>query len=140
MNLELDLKKINNLSENLKDICNDCNGYNKFCLECPVNFSIKELSKFVDLEYYSNEIITEINIYDLNLDKNKVFLVQNSLEDICSDCNFIGIYCKKCSIHKIKREISSLPLKNITISYDFSNKKIEKSSCGSSCSSSCSTR
>ncbi|GIW21859.1 MAG: hypothetical protein KatS3mg068_0866 [Candidatus Sericytochromatia bacterium] len=142
MDLEFDIKKLDNLVNNLKDICIECDLYNKFCQKCSINNSLREISIIINknihhlVDYFDNN---NLSIHDLTFDKNKIFLIQNNLEEICSDCNYIGIYCKKCNIHKIKREIASLPVENISIKFEVSSKKI-KSSCGSSCSSSCSTK
>jgi hypothetical protein len=139
MNIELNIDKINILSESLKDICIDCKAYEKLCNVCPVNNSLKEISKFKNIELKESKIQTDINLYDLIFDRNKIILAQDNLEEICIDCKLIGIYCKKCYIHKIKREISSLPVENITMTYNPVTKKVKKS-CETSCGTSCGTK
>jgi hypothetical protein len=137
MNIELKTNNINTLLENLEDMCIDCNAYRNLCNICPVNNSIAIVSKFKAIKIEETKIDgSNVSFHNLIFNKNKVLLVQNSLEEICSDCNLIGIYCKKCYIHQIKRDITSLPVKDSNIEYNYTNKKIKKS-CGTSCKTSC---
>jgi len=130
--------------EKIEDICFSCKAINILCNQCPVNQVLEQIvSRDETIKRKAFAVVSpkneELNISEINFEKNPVLLAQNSLEDICFHCEEIGIKCDDCFVHEIKRALASLPLLDIPEI----RKKVAKKTgggCGTSCSTGCGTK
>jgi hypothetical protein len=146
--LVFDKNKILAVNRAIEDLCMSCAGLGILCKDCPTDETKKELNT---LAFKGNEEhlpgLKEFEVlignYDISLselifDKNKVMTAQNTLEDLCADCQGAGILCFECTVHQARRTLASMPV--IDVAPKFAKKaKKEKSASGGSCGTSCST-
>lgn len=146
--LVFEAEKIENLIVAIEEICLSCEGIGSACSECPTDERKEQSLKLPlitekELSVRRFEAIneSEIKFDDLIFDKNKILLAQNAIEEICCDCKGLGILCRDCKLHAIRRNLSSLP---VIDSEPIMAKKTKKASsgkgCGTSCSTGCSTK
>lgn len=140
-------EKINNLIENINNLCFKCEYIGKMCSIC----SVEEAKNLIPKLNIKPELVSKLKSYrvlvsevddyegEIEFNKNNVLLTQNSIEEICENCNYLGSYCLDCNIHQIRRLIASLPLKEIELFNPIKEKK-SSGGCGSSCSTGCSTK
>jgi hypothetical protein len=146
--LVFEAEKIENLIAAIEEVCLSCEGIGSACSECPTD-EIKKQSlrlpliteKELSVRRFENISEIDIKFDDLIFDKNRILLAQNAIEEICCDCKGLGILCRGCKLHSIRRNLSSLP---VIDSEPIMAKKTKKSSsgkgCGTSCSTGCSTK
>lgn len=129
----LELKKI------LQALCFSCAGLDSLCDECSVNDSFEAIYLNQDLEMLSSSNDqANITFADLLFEKNKLLLANDYVEKICVNCNYQGFSCLKCELHKVKRNLASLPVFEIQNKVLFDNSsEPAKKSCSTSCSTSC---
>lgn len=142
-----DNSKILSLVNNFNSICINCDNIGIGCSICPVDAtkSILETTKLdinINFELKNYKLLNpseDSNNISLEFNKNDIMITQNSLEDICTTCSYVGSYCIDCSIHQVRRDLASLPLKEIKM--DMIKKEKSAKSCGTSCSTGgCSTK
>lgn len=146
--LVFEAEKVEALITAIEDICLSCQGIGSACSECPTEDIKKQSLKLPlidksELSVRSFEVIdnTKTEFDDLIFDKNKILLAQNSIEEICCDCKGLGLLCRECKIHNIRRNLSSLPvIDSEPIMARKSKKKSSGKGCGTSCSTGCSTK
>ncbi|MFN8673858.1 MAG: hypothetical protein U0457_17480 [Candidatus Sericytochromatia bacterium] len=128
-------EKLPIIKESILEFCSKCNSGIENCNYCPINESYSELN--IEKEHINLNIINYIE--NITYEKNTILLTQNTLEEICFNCSFIGEHCFTCKLHKFKRNLASLPIFEIKNKVIYSNKE-STSSCGSSCKTSCSKK
>lgn len=144
----LNEEKVSNLIDNINNLCIKCEYIGKMCSLCSVDEAKNLFPKLnINPDLVSKlknyrVLIGEIDNYEgeIEFNKNNVLLTQNSIEEICEKCEFIGNYCMDCNIHQIRRLIASLPLKEIELFNPIKEKKSSGATCGTSCSTGCSTK
>lgn len=129
----LELKKI------LQELCFSCVGLDSLCDDCSVNDSFETIYLNQDLEMLSSSNDqSNITFADLLFEKNKLLLANDYVERICVNCSYQGFSCLKCELHRVKRNLASLPVFEVQNKVLFDNSsEPAKKSCSTSCSTSC---
>lgn len=128
-------EKLPIIKNSILEFCIKCNAGIINCNQCPINQSYLELN----IEKEDIKINISNYIENISYEKNIISLTQNTLEEICFNCSFIGEHCFTCKLHKFKRNLASLPIFEIKNKVIYSNKD-STNSCGSSCKTSCSKK
>ncbi len=141
--LVFETNKLLTLQSSIENLCLTCEGLATVCNSCPTNNAMDLLvnipNQTESLSKKTYDLLTqvkEIAFQDLVFEKNTILLTQNAIEAICEDCKGIGLLCRVCNIHKVRRTIASLPVIDNTPSF---SKKKEKNTEAKSCGTSCST-
>lgn len=144
---KVDKNKIEILIDSINNLCIKCEYIGQICDICSIGESktlLKELNLPAEvinaLKTYS--VLNEIENFndEPEFNKNDVLLTQNAIESLCDGCEYIGSYCLDCKIHEIRRQIASLPLKEVEMFKEVKQKKSSGGGCGTSCSTGCSTK
>lgn len=135
----IDKSQLVELKKILQDICFSCAGLASICYSCSVNDAFDAIYVKQDLVTLENPV-NESNILlaDLLFEKNKLLLANDFIDQICVNCTYQGFSCLKCELHKVKRNLASLPVFEIQNKVLFDNSsEPAKKSCSTSCSTSC---
>lgn len=135
----IDKSQLVELKKSLQDICFSCDGLDFLCGNCPINESFQAIYSKQELTNSSATYDYNKTFSDLLFEKNKLLLANDYVEQICINCNHKVFLCLKCELHKIKRNLASLPVFEIKNKVLLSSNSInhDKKSCSTSCETTC---
>lgn len=128
----IDKSQLVELKKSLQDICFSCEGLDFLCSTCPINESFQAIYSKQELTSLSTTCNYNKTFSDLSFEKNKLFLANDYVEQICINCNYKGFSCLSCELHQVKRNLASLPVFDVKF-----NQNEVKKNCSNSCSTTC---